>query len=155
MKDLINKVRSAKSGRMFHGGKVKPFTVHEVNHAADYEFEVEMVGVRYIVSDAYDNLGFVYRAPDSGTIMTNMMVPLDDGEPDPTCIQDPATLQSQAFDAMKPVFESVTAGNTDPDDLDFCRQLFNSQEAMLRTIQKEGSLEKAHKAIIRDVFRIT
>jgi len=155
MTSLIDNVRERKTGQMFHDGKVKSFTVHEPNHASDYEFEVEMDGQHFIVSDSDERFGYIYRAPDSGYELTNIMVPLEDGENAPSGIPDAKTIQAKAFAALQPVFESVTQGNTDPTDLDFCRQLFNSQEAMLRTIQKEGTLNNAHKAILRDVFYIT
>lgn len=106
------------------------------------------------VTDADEKLGFVYRAPDSGSEMTNIMVMLDDGEADPVGIPTRAELAASLMQTLMPVLTSVTAQQTDPDDLDYARQLFSSPACMLRSIQRHGTVETARTAMLRDVFRI-
>ena len=155
--NLVAKLRQSEAGRVFYNGQVHRYTLSKSPEWAEgYEFALILDdGSEVIVSDAYETMGFVYRAPDSGDQMTNMLVPLDDGEPDPVGIPDEKDLSQTCFPALQPIFESVQQGNTDPDDLNFCRQLFSSPEALLRTIQKEGDIDKARTAILRDFFRIT
>lgn len=144
------------SGRIFHDGTVKEATWNHVAWLADYEILVTFAdGTQLPVSDVNDQLDFVYLAPDSGSQMTNIMVLMRDGEADPVGIPDQPTISGAAFAAITPLYASVAAGDTHPDDLDYCRQLFGSQAAMLRTIQAEGSLDAAHKAVLKNIFKIT
>ena len=153
---LVTKLRQSGSGRVFYEDRVHEYTVDPSPvWISNYEFAITLGdGREIILSDAYETMGFVYRAPDSGTQMTNVLVPLNDEEPDPVGIPDRHTMVFALFDAMMPVFKSVQRGDTDPDDLDMARQVFSSPEAMLRTIQREGGLKKAQEAILRDVFGI-
>ena len=154
---LIAKLRQSPRGRVFYKGKVHAYiTDASLLWVGNYEFAILLDnGREVILSDAYKTMGFVYRAPDSGSQMTNILVPLEDGEPDPVGIPDEAQLSQVCLQALEPLYQSVQRGDTDPDDLDFCRQLFSSPEAMLRTIQKEGSLAGAQAVILRNVFRIS
>lgn len=155
---LVTKLRNSGTGRVFYEGKVHSYTVDDSPvWEGHYEFALNLDDGRQVVlSDAYENMGFVYRAPDSGNKMTNILVPLEDGEPDPVGIPDKKQLMSQRFlYATKPLYLSIQRGDTDPSELIFCRQIFASPEALLRTIQKEGDLDKAREAILRDVFQIS
>jgi len=86
--------------------------------------------------------------------MFSIVVPLSDDEPNPVGIPDEANVKASAFDAMRPLFEAVQQNKVDPDDIELCRQIFSSPEAMLRTIQREGGLDAARTVILRDMFRI-
>lgn len=121
------------------------------------EYEQEIVfedGATAIVSDREDRMGFVYRAPDSGSTMTDIMVLLEDEEPDPVGIPDARTMAVGGIAAMMPLHRKVALGEIDPDDLDYCRQLFSSPEAMTRTIQRTGSVQAAYDHVLREIFRI-
>ena len=154
---LVAKLRQSHRGRVFYKGGVHTYvTDASPLWIGNYEFAILLDdGREVILSDAYETMGFVYRAPDSGSQMTNILVPLEDGEPDPVGIPDEKQLGQGCLQALEPLYQSIQRGDTDPDDLDFCRQIFSSPEAMLRTIQKEGSLAGAHAAILRDVFCIS
>lgn len=155
MGEIKSPLPASGRGRIFHDGAVHEATWNHAAWLSDYEVLVTLADGRSLpVSDADERMGYIYLAPDSGTQMTNIMVLLAEGEADPVAIPDKQTVAGTAFPAMQPVYESVSAGNTDPDDLDFCRQIFTSPEAMLRTIQREGSLDAARRAILRDVFRL-
>lgn len=143
------------SGRIFTDGRCHDVSWDKVRWLSDHEVLVTLPDGRQMpVGEAEERLGFVYREPDSGSTMTCMMVFLEPGEADPAGIPTDAELTATAFGAMGPIFASVAAQQTDPDDIDFCRQLFCSSAAMLRMIQTEGSVEAARTAILRDVFRI-
>jgi hypothetical protein len=143
------------AGRVFADGRCHDVAWEKIRSLPDHEVLVTFPdGRRMPVGEPEKRLGFVYREPDSGSTMTGMMVFLDPGEADPVGVPTDAELTATAFGAMGPIFASVAAQETDPDDIDFCRQIFCSSAAMLRTIQAEGSVEAARTAILRDVFRI-
>ena len=153
---LTETLRTSGSGRCYHGGRVLKYDVtFERDPDVDYEFTIALEdGRKLTLSDAYDELGFVYLAADSGEEMFSIVVPLSDEEPDPVGIPDEASVKASAFDAMRPLYETVQQNKADPADIELCRQIFSSPEAMLRTIQREGGLAEARAAILRDMFRI-
>lgn len=106
------------------------------------------------VTDADEKLGFVYRAPDSESEMTNIMVMLNADEPDPVGIPKKAELAASLMQSLMPVLTSIAAQQTDPDDLDYARQLFSTPACLLRWIQKHGSIDAARTAVLSEVFRI-
>lgn len=155
MANLRSKMPANGQGRVYFNGAVHNATWSYPSWLSSYEVLVVLDNGRELqISDENEQLGYAYREPDSGMEMTNIMVILEPGEPDPVGIPTQAEVTQKAFDAMRPVFESVARQETDPDDLDYCRQLFNSQAALLRTIQRTGSLAGAHAAILKDVFRL-
>ena len=118
------KLNPSGRGRFFYNGQVLHATWAKSGHLADYEWLVTFAnGETAVISDSYEELGFVYLAPDSGDQMQFIMVPLNDNEPDPVNIPTQAQISAAAFAAMKPIMDSVAAGETDPADLNFCRQL--------------------------------
>lgn len=146
---------STGKGRIYYDGAVHDATWTRSRSLADYEVMVTLDdGRQFPVSDNDPRMGFVYRAPDSGSEMSDILVLLEDGEADPVGIPDRASLTASAFQAMAPVYASVVAQRTDPDDLDYARQLFTSPEAMLRTIQKTGSVDAARTSILKEFFNL-
>lgn len=142
------------SGRIMMNGLIRN-AVWSTRTQIAYEQEIVFEdGRSAIVSDREERLGFVYRAPDSGSTMTNIMVLLDDDEPDPVGIPDANEMRTASIAAVMPLYGRVAAGEIDSDDLDFCRQLFSSPEAMTRTIQRTGSLEAAYAHVLREIFGI-
>lgn len=115
---------------------------------------VRLDGRDLIVNEEERNLGFVYRSPDSGSEMTNVMVLLAHGEPDPVGIPSREELSASLGRALMPVLISVSAGRTDPDDLDYTRQLFSNPACLLRSVQKHGTVDAARTSILREIFRI-
>ncbi len=141
--------------RILHDGVVRDSAWSVERWLMPYERLVTLDdGTTFPVSDADDRLGFVYRAPDSGSRMSSMIVLLDDGEEVPADLPDQQTAIRTSYDAMRPLYESVAAGETDPDDLDYCRQIFSSPAAMMRTIARTGSMEAARRAILAELFQI-
>lgn len=106
------------------------------------------------VTDADERLGFIYRTPDSGSEMTNIVVMLVADEPDPVGVPTRAELAASLMQSLMPVLASVTAQQTDPDDLDYARQLLSTPACLLRWIQKHGSIDAARTAVLREVFHI-
>ena len=156
MNPLVKSLVSTPAGRVFFEDRVFSYTWEQAAWLSDYEVLICLDDGRKIqISDSDEKLGIVYLASDSGSELSNIMVPLKEGEPDPKGIPDEASTKKNVFTALQPIFESVNNDITDPDDLDFCRQIFNSPAAQLRAIQKEGSLLAARKAILRDIFQIT
>jgi hypothetical protein len=155
MTALIDAMRTAGRGFVLHEGQVHSYVVEQPGWLVDYEMVLRLDdGREVIVSDSYDDLGFVYRAPDSGREMTNIVVPLAEGETPPPGLPDASSARNGAFTALAPIFASVSACRTDADDLDFARQLFSSPEAMMRSIERHGSVDAARIGIMRDVLRI-
>jgi hypothetical protein len=91
---LITKLKQNKNGRVLYEGEVYEYKVCDaLPWISDYEFAIILEdGTEVILSDAYENMGFVCRAPDSGTQMTNIFVP----EADPVDIPDREDLKTNA-----------------------------------------------------------
>jgi hypothetical protein len=146
---------STGKGRIYYDGAVHDATWTHSRSLADYEVLVTLDdGREFPVSDNDPRMGFIYMAPDSGSEMNNILVLLEDGEADPVGIPDRASLTASAYQAMAPVYASIAARRTDPDDLDYARQLFTSPEALLRMIQKTGSVDAARTRILNEVFNL-
>lgn len=155
MPNLRSKMPEGRQGRVYFEGAVHNATWSCPAWLSDYEVMVILENGRQLqVSDENEDLGFIFREPDQGLEMTNIMVLLGPDEAEPVGIPDQSEIAKKAFEAMRPIFESVARQETHHDDLDYCRQLFTNQAALLRTIQKTGSLASAHAAILRDVFRL-
>ena len=143
------------ASRIFHDGEVVEAAWSRPRWVTPYERLLTLAdGRTLVVSDTDERLGFVYRGPDSGTRMTSIVVILGDDETVPDGVPDAQTAIRTSYDAMRPLYESVAAGETDPDDLDFCRQIFSSPAAMLRTISRTGSLEAARRTILFELFQV-
>lgn len=142
-------------GRVFMDGRCFDATWTKSRSLADYEILVTLSDGRDSpISDTDDRFGFVYRAPDSGSQMSFCMVILQPGEPDPVDMPTDAELAATAFNDMGPLLASVASQRTDPDDIDFCRQVFSCSAAMLRPIQKHGSVQAARADILKTVFNL-
>lgn len=155
MTALIDAMRTAGRGFLLHEGRVHSYVVERPAWIVDYEMLLRLDdGREIIVSDSYEQLGFVYREPDSGSEMRNIVVPLADGEMPPPGLPDASSARNGVFTALGPIYASVAARRTDPDDLDFARQIFSSPEAMMRSIERHGSMDAARISIMREVLRI-
>jgi hypothetical protein len=140
------------TGRFFIDGEVHEGT-WRLERCADGPV-IQLDGRDLIVNEQEHNLGFIYRSPDSGSEMTNIMVLLEDGEPDPVGIPTREVLSASLGRALMQVLISVSAGRTDPDDLHYARQLFSNPACLLRSVQKHGTVDAARTSILREIFRI-
>lgn len=118
-----------------------------------YYIDIEVDnGATFPVTDYEERLDVMYSPSDDGSIWYTTMVVLDDVEAAGKI--PPKEELADVYTRIKPVFDSVAAGNTDTDDLRFAMLIMKSQECMYRAYNKTGSVEKADKTILNDIFRL-
>lgn len=118
-----------------------------------YHIDIEVDnGTEFQITDYDDRLDVMYSPSDDGTIWYYSMVVLDDGE---TAGKVPSKEElAEVYTRAKPVFDSVAVGDTDIEDLGFAMLILRSQECMYRAYNKTGSVEKADRLIMKDIFRL-
>ncbi len=134
----------------------KDGVVHAVTWATDrygYTTVTLPSGAEFDSSDYEDRLDFLYSPSDDGHILYNTCVLLSPTET-PIAMPTEAELKADLQQALMPVFSSVVAGETDPDDLTFARNLFSLPACLYRAVVWHGSVDAARAAIIKDVFQL-
>lgn len=144
-------------GRIFYQGGVYNATWNrssQISYRLVFEIDDNGFYDRFTITDKDERLGILYAADDSNYTLHNCLVILGDDEPDPTNIPTKDDLKINLMTSMLPIVRSFSEGNTCAEDMQFCREIFSTPEAMLRTIQKKGSLEDAQKHILEEIFLI-